>query len=164
VIERIVTGGQTGADQAAWRAAQAAGIATGGWMPGGFQTEDGPRPEFAERHGAVAHASSVEADRTVANVRDSDGTLVFTGERPGPGTALTIAACRHAGVPHRVVPFARPVDESSPAATVSWLARHGIRTLNVAGDRESTAPGIGARVEDYLSEVFRLERGAGERG
>ncbi len=35
MIERILTGGQTGADQAALRAARAAGIATGGWAPKG---------------------------------------------------------------------------------------------------------------------------------
>jgi hypothetical protein len=53
MLDRIITGGQTGADQAAWRAAHAFAIPTGGWMPLGFLTEDGPRPEFAELHGAV---------------------------------------------------------------------------------------------------------------
>jgi hypothetical protein len=33
---KIISGGQSGADQAAWRAAKAFGIATGGWMPRGF--------------------------------------------------------------------------------------------------------------------------------
>ena len=32
-LERVITGGQTGADQAGWRSAQAVGITTGGWMP-----------------------------------------------------------------------------------------------------------------------------------
>jgi hypothetical protein len=52
VLDRVVSGGQTGADQAGWRAARASGIATGGWMPAGFLTEAGPRPEFAEMFGA----------------------------------------------------------------------------------------------------------------
>src|SRR5205814_1553011 len=99
----------------------------------------------------------------VANVRDSDGTLVFTGEAPGPGTALTIAACRRAGVPHRVVPWTRAGDVLTPASTADWLARHRIRTLNVAGDRESAAPGIGARVEAYLADLFRLQSDGDER-
>ena len=47
MIDRVISGGQTGADQAGWRAAKASGIPTGGWMPKGFLTEDGPRPEFA---------------------------------------------------------------------------------------------------------------------
>jgi hypothetical protein len=52
MLERAVGGGQTGADQAGWRVAQAYGIATGGWMPRGFLTEDGPRSNFADRYGA----------------------------------------------------------------------------------------------------------------
>jgi Circularly permutated YpsA SLOG family len=51
--ERVITGGQTGADQAGLRAAKAFGIATGGFMPRGFLTEDGPRPDFSELYGAV---------------------------------------------------------------------------------------------------------------
>ena len=52
VLDRIISGGQTGADQAGWRAARACGIPTGGAMPKGFLTEDGPRPEFAGLYGA----------------------------------------------------------------------------------------------------------------
>jgi hypothetical protein len=54
VIERVVTGGQTGADQGGLRAARAAGIATGGWAPQGWLTEseDGrrnvPDPSLAD--------------------------------------------------------------------------------------------------------------------
>jgi hypothetical protein len=76
-IERVIGGGQTGADQAGWRAAHAAGIATGGSMPRGFLTEQGPRPEFAEMFGAVELDSPDYPPRTRANVCDSDGTLVF---------------------------------------------------------------------------------------
>lgn len=54
----IITGGQTGADQAAWRAAKACGLPTGGYMPKGYLTEDGPRPEFATEFGAVAMTTS----------------------------------------------------------------------------------------------------------
>jgi hypothetical protein len=53
MLDRIITGGQTDADQAAWRAAKAFGIPTGGWMPLGFLTEAGARPEFAELYGGL---------------------------------------------------------------------------------------------------------------
>ena len=33
MIELVISGGQTGADQAGWRSAKKAGIATGGYMP-----------------------------------------------------------------------------------------------------------------------------------
>lgn len=42
---RIISGGQTGADQGALVAAKQLGIETGGWTPRGFLTEAGPCPE-----------------------------------------------------------------------------------------------------------------------
>jgi len=47
MLERFVSGRQTGVDQAAWRAVRATGIPTGGWIPRGFLTEDGPRLDTA---------------------------------------------------------------------------------------------------------------------
>jgi hypothetical protein len=48
MLDRIIGGFQGGADQGAIRAAKALGVPTGGYMPLGFLTEAGPRPEFAE--------------------------------------------------------------------------------------------------------------------
>ena len=73
---RIISGGQMGADQAGWRAARRAGLPTSGWMPRGFETEDGPRPEFAGEFGAVEVAGGYKV-RTRANARDSDATVWF---------------------------------------------------------------------------------------
>jgi hypothetical protein len=161
MIERIVTGGQSGADQGAWRAARAAGIATGGWMPKGFATEEGPRPEFARLFGAREHESTEPADRTVANVETADGTLVFAADCPGPGTALTIEACRRAVRPFLIAPVDPAAVGPSPEEAAAWVVAHAIRTLNVAGERESTAPGIGARVEAYLADLLRRIQAGG---
>lgn len=149
---RVLSGGQTGADQAAWRAARSSGIATGGWMPLGFLTEEGSRPEFADRFAARERPAADPADRTVANVREADAALIFALDEPGPGTALTIRACREAGVPFRVLHPDRLPDPESIAA---WIAARSIRTLNVAGERASVAPGIGPAVEGFLAAVFR---------
>ena len=153
-LKRIITGGQSGADQAAWRAARAAGLKTGGAMPRGFQTEDGPRPELAAQFGAEQHESPDPADRTVANVHDSDATLVFAPERPGAGTMLTIEACRETGAPCLVVHTDELDSEKTLARIADQILALRIRTLNVAGDRESTLPGIGATVEDFLTRLF----------
>ena len=47
MVTMVISGGQTGADQAGWRAAEACGIPTGGWMPRGFLTEEGTERWFA---------------------------------------------------------------------------------------------------------------------
>lgn len=52
---RIISGGQTGVDQAALRAAKRVGLPTGGWMPKGFLVEYDFRPDFAELYGMQEH-------------------------------------------------------------------------------------------------------------
>lgn len=164
MIELVISGGQTGADQAGWRAAKAAGIPTGGWMPKGYRTEDGPRPEFAALYGARMHASSSYVPRTQANVKMSGLTIVFDAsqtevlERMSKGTRAAIKAAMHFGVPSFVV----QVTLDKPSYEKRWLASAGRirevnpRVLNIAGNRESSAPGIGEWVERYLAEVFRI--------
>src|SRR3954453_21838055 len=85
MLERVISGGQTGADLAGWRAARAAGIATGGWMPRGFWTEAGERPEFAELYGAAA----IDLPELVVS-----GCQTITSALPGVAMG-----------PDRVVPF-----------------------------------------------------------
>jgi len=41
--------------------------------------------------------------------------------------------------------------------------REGVKTLNVAGNRESSNPGIGDRVERFLAAVFAWPAPAAER-
>lgn len=43
-IDRVISGGQTGVDRAAWDAARVCGIAIGGFVPKGRMAEDGPIP------------------------------------------------------------------------------------------------------------------------
>ncbi len=159
---RIITGGQTGADQAAWAAARRAGLPTFGIMPHGFQTEDGPRPDFALLYNAIQTDSQNPAVRTVANARGSDGTLVFVTDEPGPGTLLTIKICHAAGLACRVLHVNHLGSAETPDSVAFWINDHQFRTLNVAGERESACPGLGARVETFLDAVFQRLLGTPE--
>jgi predicted Rossmann-fold nucleotide-binding protein len=89
MITMVISGGQTGADQAGWRAAEACGIPPGGWMPRGFLTEDGPQRWFANVYGAREMPTASYPARTVQNVRDSDGTIWF-GSTDSPGARATL--------------------------------------------------------------------------
>jgi hypothetical protein len=151
MLAKIISGGQTGADQAAWRAAKAYAIPTGGWMPKGFLTEDGPRPDFAELYGALEMATASYSARTHQNVRDSHGTFWF-GTMNTAGAEATIAACDQLGRPRLLF---LPGQEFCPAASAAWLHSYPhITLLNIAGNRESNAPGIGDQVERFLHELF----------
>jgi hypothetical protein len=152
-FERVIAGGQTGADRAALAAARSAGVATGGWMPRGFRAQDGPRPEFAELYGVREHASGRYPPRTALNVKESDATLCFATDWDSPGEVLTRKLCERYGRPRLEV---TPGGQVTPADVVEWLVRNNVRVLNVAGNTERTSPGIEAFVADFLGEVFRL--------
>jgi hypothetical protein len=152
MIQRVISSGQTGADQAGRRAAKAAGIPTGGAMPLGFLTEDGARPDFAAEFGAHEIAGDYPACAN-ANVRASDGTIWF-GDPTTPSGRLTLEGCEKAGKSVLIVP-ADGV-QVWPSRVVRWIVMAKIHTLNVAGNRESKAPGIGLCVEAFLARVFRI--------
>jgi Circularly permutated YpsA SLOG family len=151
MLEVIISGGQTGADQAAWRAAIASGLKTSGWMPRGFLTEDGLRPEFAELYGAHEMQTLNYRLRTERNVRESDATLWF-GSTDTPGATATLDAINLMGKPSKII---LPESSIRPPLIADWLARNNsIRRLNCAGNRESKEPGIGSKVETFLVAVF----------
>jgi hypothetical protein len=152
---RIISGGQTGADMAALRAARSRNVPTGGWAPLGWTTEAGPAPSLAD-YGLVQHDLPGYPGRTRENVASADALLWF-GNPYSPGGQLTLATARANAVPHFVV-----VAASTPADVAAWLRDYvfpvapGGVTLCVAGNRESSSPGIGARVEAFVGELLDL--------
>jgi len=150
MLEKVISGFQTGADIGGIFAARAHGIATGGAMPLGYLTEDGPRPDYAELYGAVELPTDSYKERTRANVRDSDATL-WLGDFRSPGGRATLDACRLQRKPF-LIAYA---GVTTPAEVRGWIVEKGVRLLNVARNRESTSPGIGDRVERFLGAVLR---------
>ena len=73
MVKKIVSGGQTGADQAALDVAIELGIPHGGWIPKGRKTESGPLPE---KYKLKEMPTAFYPKRTVQNVVDPDGTFV----------------------------------------------------------------------------------------
>jgi hypothetical protein len=146
----MISGGQTGADRAAWRAARAFRVASGGSMPKGFLAEDGPHPEFAQRYGATELATDRELARIEQNVHDSDATVWF-GDTTTPDAHATVAACQRLRRPCMPI---HPDAEFEPSQVATWITANRIKTLNVAGNRERAEPGISDRVERFLGQVL----------
>lgn len=92
MLELVMSGGQTGADQAGLRIAQQFGIPTGGWMPSDWQTEGGPRPEFQQLYGMKCLHHGGYKERTEANVRLSNGTIRFASDFNSMGEKCTLNA------------------------------------------------------------------------
>jgi len=148
VIERIVSGGQTGVDRAALEVALSLGIPCGGWCPRGRRAEDGRIPACFPLQETFSASYS---ERTEWNVRDADGTLIVASGPLSGGTSLTRAVARRLGRPVFVVDLRQ---ESGLEPLEQWLANHRIRVLNVAGPRESQQPGIQALAEDLLRALL----------
>ena len=149
LIEKIVSGGQTGVDRAALDVALELGIFCGGWCPQGRLAEDGP---IDKRYPLQETTSEDYSQRTKQNVRDSDGTLILTvGESTG-GTALTRTHAETIGKPCLVIDLNR----KPTAATVhDWIQTHSIQILNVAGPRASQQPEIYEKATQFLTALFR---------
>jgi hypothetical protein len=147
---KVISGGQTGVDQAGLRAARRMGFHTGGWAPRGWLTLDGSAPWLAE-YGLAEHGGY--AARTRANVRDSDGTVRIASDFKSAGELCTKRA---------ILEYRRPysdfllgyLDETAVMRLVAFLNHFEIRILNVAGNSEQTSPGIGKLAEDFLVRVF----------
>jgi hypothetical protein len=154
VLAKVISGGQAGADQAALRAAKAAGVPTGGYAACGWATEDGPAP-WLRNYGLTECAASGYPARTRLNVAAADAVL-WLGDRQSPGGKLTLSCARAKGIPSHVVPFGAAGQVGN---AVLWLRGLGDgAVLLVAGNRESSRPGIGAWAETFVGDVLRLLR------
>lgn len=87
---KVISGGQTGADQIGLKVAKDLGIDTGGVCPLGWRTEDGPNKELLEEYGLIQHNSNQYAPRTEMNVINAQCTLLF-GDMDSPGSKQTLA-------------------------------------------------------------------------
>ena len=75
MIETLLSGAQTGADRAALDWAIFRDVPHGGWCPKGRKAEDGKIPPHYQ---LTETPSASYLQRTEWNVRDSDGTVIFT--------------------------------------------------------------------------------------
>jgi hypothetical protein len=134
-LERIVSGGQTGADRAALEAARAAGFPAGGWVPKGRWAEDGRVPDGL---GELRETESPDpAERTRRNVADSDATLILSHGALQGGSNLTREEAARLAKPCLWLDLEQLPFEPAVERVLAWLEQHAIRVLNVAGPRAS---------------------------
>lgn len=148
MIEKIVSGGQTGTDRAALDWAIANDVTHGGWCPTGRLAEDGAIPA---RYQLIEVEGSYR-QRTRRNVRDSDATLIVSiAEELTGGTLETRKYAEQIGKPClHVWPHNGWRD-----ALAGRLAANRIAVLNVAGPRASKEPEVSAFVREVLDELLR---------
>ncbi|MFP5465001.1 MAG: putative molybdenum carrier protein [Gammaproteobacteria bacterium] len=145
---RVISGGQTGVDRAALDVALELGLPCGGWCPAGRRAEDGPIPA---RYPLTETAGADYAERTRRNVVEADATLVLCHGGLNGGTLLTVEVALELDKPCLVIDLRRPWQ---PSQAQPWLYACTVTTLNLAGPRETGAPGIHALASDFLRAVL----------
>ena len=155
MIEKIISGGQTGADRAALDFALKFSIPHGGWIPKGRIAEDGSLPD---KYQLQEMPTSSYPKRTEQNVIDSDGTVIFSRGKPTGGTEYT----RKMVLKHKkkLVHIDLKLQTSYDAAyeILSTIEFHHIKIINVAGPRASKDPAIYNDVFKILDMAYKIHK------
>ena len=153
MLEKIISGGQTGADQAALDAAIKLGIPHGGWIPRGRLTEDGPLPD---KYDLTEMPTTSYPERTKKNIRESDGTLILSHGMLSGGSEFTRKMALKYQKPMLHIDFNRMIPFDAAVVINNWMVDHDVSILNVAGPRASTDPNIYRAAVDIIEAVSFL--------
>jgi Circularly permutated YpsA SLOG family len=159
----IVSGGQTGVDRAALDVAVEHGIAYRGWCPKGGLAEDLPDPPglLAVYEDLRETPDADPRQRAEWNVRDADRLMVLVdgaGVQASKGTAFALECAKSLGKPHIVIDL--EADGAADLARSFLRQGQGPSAVNIAGPRESEAPGIYAKARAFLRRLLAISAAA----
>lgn len=162
MLEKIVSGGQTGTDRAALDVALKFEIPYGGWCPKGRLDELGTIPSKYSQLKEIEGEFLTDKDnydmRTKENIKDSDGTLILIPSEPLPknikdGTLITIEHVKQEQKPFLIVNLSLPLNLQISLCH-DWLKENNIHILNIAGPRETSSPGIYEKSISFLEQMI----------
>lgn len=136
--KKIISGGQTGVDRAALDVAIKHGVECGGSCPAGRLDEFGRIPD---QYPLQELESGGFTERTLQNVKNSDGTVIIYPGKLGGGTEQTVRFCQELQRPHQPIDAATISAEDAATLIADFIRDHEIEILNVAGPRQSEWPG-----------------------
>jgi Circularly permutated YpsA SLOG family len=180
----VISGGQTGADLAALEAARYCFHSTDGYMPKGFETDSGSRPDIAQKYG-LKESDGGYAARDMQNVDMSDALVAFllTLPKTGRGTTCTIRYAQlgqYSFLPIDQPPYAnhlvitsgkKPIlviwingiEHDSTLADISTIIRNflmanqQVKRLMVSGPCESTLPSnnVEVSIQEKIGTILK---------
>ena len=134
---KIISGGQTGVDRAALDVAFRHEVESGGWCPAGRLDEFGRIPD----HYPLQELENAGfSERTLLNVKDSDGTVIIYPGKLSGGTEQTVRFCVEQQRPHRLIDASKISAGEAGKLITDFFLMHKIKILNIAGPRQSEWP------------------------
>jgi hypothetical protein len=153
MLIKVISGGQTGADQGGLAAALTYRILTGGVAPKDFITANGPMIQILEGTYGL-EARGTYKSRTWENVEQSNGTIRCCIDFSSAGEKCTLNAIRAYRKPHIDIDL---IKQPVCSKIATWIVNNNIKILNIAGNRErNTDPSIYILTFNYLCAVFGL--------
>ncbi len=152
---KIVSGGQTGVDRAALDVALQLGIDCGGWCPEGRLDENGKIPA---RYPVRELPGASFDDRTRANVKDSDGTVICYFRELRGGSAFTRGCCEAMKRPCCLIDAAQMCVKEAGKRLYDFIAERAVAVLNVAGPRHSDWPDGYAYTAAAIESALHLSK------
>jgi Circularly permutated YpsA SLOG family len=150
---KIISGGQTGVDRAALDVALRHAIECGGWCPAGRLDEFGKIPD----HYPVQELQNRSFDeRTLQNVKHSNGTVVIYSAELRGGTEQTVCFCVELERPHQLIDASKFSTEDAANLVADFVRENEIRILNIAGPRQSEWPEGYAYASRALDAFLKL--------
>ena len=129
-MEKIISSGHTGVNQAALTAAKLSNIKTGGYSPHKWITEKGNEYEFLKEFNMIEG----QHDNYISNISQADGTLIITW-----GISTVNASCVEIYAndnSENYMIIGVPVEETIQDIK-NWISENNIKTLNIEGPYES---------------------------
>ena len=152
-LRKIISGGQSGADQAGLYAAKEFGFETGGWAPKNWITSEGKKQGLLQTVYCLKEHKGGYIKRTWANVEDSDATIRLAYNFNSPGERCTLNAIKRYKKPYIDVDLNNPLP---PDNVVLWISIINVEVLNIAGNAQlKYGPNIFREVLIYLRKVFK---------
>lgn len=149
---KIVSGGQTGADRAAFDFALENDFKIGGFVPKNRRAEDGVISDKYEN--LIETETGNPAERTELNVKISDATLILSHGKLAGGSLLTRKFAEKYQKPFLHIDFSIYKIESAAEITRRWLDKINCENLNIAGSRASEDAEIYEKTKEFLRKLL----------
>ena len=153
-LSKVISGGQTGADQAGLAVAKEFNLETGGWAPKGYRTLVGSDESLKTIYGLQETLTTDYSTRTKLNIKSADATVMLATNFSSPGEILTkklVDQLRKPGI---------QIDLNStphPSLLVDFILLHQVEILNVAGNGDKLGNGKHFNMTvEYLGDCFAL--------